>query len=101
MEEECLGGKGLGFNGKQCIHPSQIDIAQRCFSPGVEETEWAVRVVTANEKAKQRGTGAWVLDREMIDAPVIGKAKSIVARAGACGFDVAKLMDKWSHQEPE
>ena len=39
MEEECLGGRGLGFNGKQCIHPNQVEIAQRCFAPGMEEVE--------------------------------------------------------------
>ena len=29
LEEECLQGKGLGFNGKQCIHPTQVAIAQK------------------------------------------------------------------------
>ena len=101
MEEECLGGKGLGFNGKQCIHPDQVAIAQRCFAPGVEELEWAVRVVTADEKAGRLGKGAWALDGKMIDVPVVGKAKGLVIRAEACGLDVPSVRQKWKLQEPE
>ena len=101
LHEECVGGKGLGFNGKQCIHPTQIGIVQKCFAPSTSEIEWAVRVVIANKKAKAMGKGAWVLDGKMIDAPVISKAKSLTARAEACELDVSWLMDKWSQQEPE
>lgn len=101
LEEECLGGKGLGFNGKQCIHPTQIEIAQRTFAPGEKEVEWAVRVVIADEKADQQGRGAWTLDGKMIDVPVVGKAKAIVEKAQLCGFDVDSIRDKWKDQQPE
>jgi len=101
LEEECLGGKGLGFNGKQCIHPSQVSVVQRAFAPGVEEVEWAVRVVVGDEKADGAGRGAWTLEGKMIDAPVVGKAKSVVKRAERCGIDVAAVKEKWKHQEPE
>ncbi|KAJ9648576.1 hypothetical protein H2199_001431 [Coniosporium tulheliwenetii] len=57
LEEECLGGKRLGFNGKQLIHPSQVEVCQRAFSPGEEEASWAVRVVIADEKAEKLGRG--------------------------------------------
>lgn len=99
MEEECLGGKNLGFNGKQCIHPSQVDIAQRAFAPGREEVEWAVRVVVADAKAE--GRGAWALDGKMIDVPVVKKARAIVERAEMCGFDMKAIEDKWKDQRPE
>lgn len=101
LEEECLRGKGLGFNGKQCIHPDQIEIAQRAFAPGQEEVEWAVRITIADEKAAKRGRGAWSLDGRMIDAPVVGKAKAIVKKAEACDIDIANLKEKWKNQEPE
>ncbi len=101
LEEECLGGKGLGFNGKQLIHPSQVEVAQRAFSPGEKEVEWAVRVVIAAEKADREGRGAWTLDGKMIDAPVAGKARAIVTRAEACGFDIRKLRERWKSQKPE
>ncbi|KAI0974474.1 Pyruvate/Phosphoenolpyruvate kinase-like domain-containing protein [Xylaria arbuscula] len=101
LEEECRGGKAMGFNGKQCIHPSQVDIVQRLFAPGEKEVEWAVRVVIADEKAAREGRGAWTLDGAMIDAPVAGKAKATVAKAQACGIDVENLMSRWKDQEPE
>jgi len=101
MEEECLGGKGLGFNGKQCIHPDQIPIAQKAFAPSDEEVAWAVRVVIADEKADKQGRGAWTFEGKMIDVPVVGKAKSLVAKAIACGIDVHAVREQWMGQEPD
>lgn len=101
MEEECLGGKGLGFNGKQCIHPDQVSIAQKAFAPSEEEVTWAVRIVVADAKADEQGRGAWTLDGQMIDAPVVGKARSLVSKARACGFDITAMKEKWIGQEPE
>ncbi|KAI1383332.1 beta subunit of citrate lyase [Hypoxylon trugodes] len=101
LEEECEGGKALGFNGKQCIHPSQVDTVQRLFAPSEKEVEWAVRITIADEKAAAVGRGAWTLDGAMIDAPVAGKAKAIVEKAQKCGFDVDDLREKWKDQEPE
>ncbi|KAF7557033.1 hypothetical protein G7046_g6149 [Stylonectria norvegica] len=101
LKEECAGGKSLGFNGKQCIHPSQVDTVQRMFAPDLQEVEWAVRVSVADEKASALGRGAWTLDGKMIDAPVVGKANVVVAKAEQCGVDVRSLKTEWKHQEPE
>ena len=101
LEEECLGGKGLGFNGKQLIHPSQVEITQRAFAPSDEEITWAVRVIIGDEKADRQGRGAWTLDGKMIDVPVVGKAKSVVSKAEACGCDVAAAKESWKDQAPE
>ena len=101
MEEECLGGKGLGFNGKQCIHPDQVPIAQQAFAPSIEEVTWAVRIAIADTKADRQGRGAWTLEGKMIDVPVVGKAKRLVSRAEACGIDVDAVKEKWKDQEPE
>lgn len=106
LEEECLDGKGMGFNGKQCIHPSQVEAVQRLFAPGKDEVDWSVRVVVANEKAARgsggaAGRGAWTLDGKMIDAPVVGRAKAIVEKARLCGYDVDQIRERWKDQEPE
>ncbi|OAA42669.1 citrate lyase subunit beta (Citrate (pro-3S)-lyase subunit beta) [Metarhizium rileyi] len=101
LREECAGGKSMGFNGKQCIHPDQVSTVQDLFAPRVDEVEWAVRVVVADEKAAASGRGAWTLDGNMVDAPVAGKARAVVAKAEQCGFDVAGLREKWNNQEPE
>lgn len=101
LEEECVNGKGLGFNGKQCIHPSQIEVCQRTFAPGDREVEWAARVVIADEKAAHKGRGAWTLDGKMIDVPVVKKARAVLERAEMCEIDVAAVREKWKDQEPE
>ncbi|KAG2418188.1 hypothetical protein HFD88_001289 [Aspergillus terreus] len=101
LQQECRDGKNLGFNGKQCIHPSQVSTVQQIFGPELEEVQWAVRVTIADDKAAKAGRGAWTLDGKMIDIPVAEKARAIVKKADACGFNVQELREKWQHQEPE
>ena len=101
LQEEAENGKRFGFNGKQCIHPDQVAPVQEVFSPSEKEAEWAVRVVIADKKADAQGRGAWTLDGKMIDVPVVGKAKAIVAKAELCGFDVQELQDKFKDEEPQ
>ncbi|KDB27544.1 hypothetical protein H109_00705 [Trichophyton interdigitale MR816] len=101
LEEESRSGKRLGFNGKQCIHPTQVERVQAIFGPEEGEVEWAVRVVIADEKAARQGRGAWTLDGKMIDVPVAEKARAIVRKAEACGIDVEGVKGQWKHQEPE
>ncbi|KAL5116949.1 hypothetical protein ACEQ8H_005167 [Pleosporales sp. CAS-2024a] len=101
LQEECLNGKGMGFNGKQCIHPSQVAVCHRAFSPGEQEVEWAARITIADEKASTAGRGAWTLDGKMIDVPVVKKAHAILKHAQVCDIDVSAFKDKWKDQEPE
>ena len=91
--EECEGGLVLGFSGKQCIHPSQVAIAQRAYSPSQKDLEWAVRVTIADKKANHRGLAAWTPDGKMIDVPVARKAKSIVEKAQLANMPVSKALD--------
>lgn len=101
LAHECQSGRQMGFNGKQCIHPSQVEVVQAMFAPSKEEVEWAVRVVVADEKAEAAGRGAWTLDGKMIDAPVSGKARDTVRKAERAGFDVAGLRERFADEEPE
>ncbi len=70
----------LGFGGKLCIHPRQIDAVNRGFTPDEAKIAWAKRVL---EAAKASGTGAVRLGGEMIDRPVIERAKAILERSGS------------------
>nr|POF19919.1 citrate lyase subunit beta-like protein, mitochondrial [Quercus suber] len=101
LANESENGKRFGFNGKQCIHPDQVKTVQNVFSPSQQEAEWAVRIVIADRKADEQGRGAWTLDGKMIDVPVVGKAKSIVAKAELCGMDVEALMERFQDEEPK
>lgn len=88
MRDECNQGKGLGFNGKQCIHPEQLRIAEAAFSPSRKELDWASKIVAISREMDAAGKGAFTVDGKMIDAPVVSKAHAIVARAELCGMNV-------------
>lgn len=101
LRAESENGRRFGFNGKQCIHPEQVGLVQEVFGPGREEVQWAVRVLVCDKKADAQGRGAWTLDGKMIDVPVVGKARAIVAKAEVCGFDVGGMWEEFGHEEPQ
>lgn len=101
LEDECIRGKSMGFTGKQCIHPDQIEVTQRSFAPSEADVIRAVRIVVADEKADRQGRGAWTFEGKMVDAPVISMAKSIIEKAELCGFNVGMIKRDWIHQEPD
>ena len=68
----------LGYEGKWAIHPSQIELANRVFSPPTEEVEHAQAVLAALEEAAAQGKGAAQLNGRMIDAASARMAENIV-----------------------
>ncbi len=64
----------LGFGGKLLIHPAQIAPAREGFAPSPESIEWAEKVLAANQG------GAVALNGEMIDEPVLIRARAVLAR---------------------
>ena len=69
--------RDMGFGGALCIHPSQVAIIHQGLRPSDDELQWAQRIM----EAASSGEGVFVLDGQMVDAPVIGRAQSILARA--------------------
>jgi citrate lyase subunit beta/citryl-CoA lyase len=72
----CRLARSLGFDGKWCIHPSQIEVVNEVLSPTEDEVEWAERVVAAYEEANAAGSGAVSIDGQMIDAASIRMART-------------------------
>jgi citrate lyase subunit beta/citryl-CoA lyase len=68
----------LGFQGKLCIHPNQIDICNRLFSPTTEEIEYAQKVVQAFDEAEAGGSAAIQLDGKFVDYPVVERCRRIL-----------------------
>jgi citrate lyase subunit beta/citryl-CoA lyase len=75
----------LGFQGKLCIHPIQIEPCHAVFSPSREEIEHAERVIEAFEDAEARGIGAIQLDGKFVDAPIVERSRRILKLAAAIG----------------
>jgi citrate lyase beta subunit len=70
----------MGFDGKQCIHPSQIPIVNRIFSPSAEEVAHAKSVVEAYDEAAKSGRGAIGKDGKMIDFANIRMARALLRK---------------------
>ena len=71
----------LGCEGKWAIHPSQIEPANRVFSPRPEEVETARRILAAMAGAQREGRGAVALDGRLIDLASIKQAEVMVRKA--------------------
>lgn len=82
----CVVARGLGYDGKWCIHPSQIAIANEIFSPTVEEIAWARKVVDAYREAVATGRGALSVDDRMVDAASIKMAETTLDLARRAGI---------------
>lgn len=78
--------RALGFDGKTCVHPRQIDAVNACFTPSAKEIRNAQRVLDALEEAALNHTGVCVLDGGMIDKPMELRARTILAKAKASGI---------------
>lgn len=76
----------LGFDGKTCVHPRQIDTVNACFTPTAKEIRNAQRVLEALEGAARNRTGVCVLDGSMVDKPMELRARAVLAKAKAAGI---------------
>lgn len=70
-----------GFGGILCLHPEQVEVANRRFSPDAESVVRAERVVAAFEEASADGRGAITVDDEFVDLPVVERSRSLLATA--------------------
>ena len=68
----------MGFGGLLCIHPSQVAVVHEALMPSAQELDWAHRILAAGAS----GEGVFVVDGQMVDAPVIGRARRLLQRAG-------------------
>ena len=75
--------RSLGFGGKLCIHPRQIEPVASAFRPTPEQLAWATKVLDAVPDSLPAGTdpGAFSVEGVMVDRPVLARARSIVAAA--------------------
>jgi citrate lyase subunit beta/citryl-CoA lyase len=77
--EDAALGRSLGYGGKLCIHPAQVPLANRAFSPSSEEIERARRLLAAYEAATARGEAAIDFEGQMVDEPLARHARAVLA----------------------
>ena len=81
LEASATRSRLLGFDGKTAIHPSQVEVIHRAFTPTAEEVDRARRVVEVMEAALARGENVARMGNEMVEALHVGEARRILARA--------------------
>ena len=81
LENDVNYVKGLGMNAKSAIHPNQIEVINKAFTPTKQEIEYATRVLKARDEAYSKGLGVFSLDGKMVDNPVIKRAETVIEKA--------------------
>ena len=81
LKQSVIEAKGLGFEGKGCIHPRQIQVVHNAFAPTEEEIDKAKKIVLAFEEAEKKGLGVVSLGSKMIDPPVVKRALRVIQLA--------------------
>jgi malyl-CoA/(S)-citramalyl-CoA lyase len=72
----------MGFDGKQVIHPSQIEATRNAFIPSDEELAYAQRVVSAMEEAERNGQAAVTVDGKMVDCANLRMIRRLLSFKG-------------------
>lgn len=81
FERACRIARVMGFDGKQCIHPGQLAVANTVFSPTESEIAHARRITAAYDAGVADGRGAISLDGQMVDEANVRMARVVLARA--------------------
>lgn len=78
-------GKQLGYQGKMCIHPAQLNAANGTYTPTAEQVAYAQEISDAWDAAQAEGRGVFSLHNKMIDRPVVDAQLAILERAELAG----------------
>ncbi len=88
LRRSCETARALGYDGKWCIHPDQVAVANEVFSPTLDEVDHAKATLSAYAASSAQGRGAIALDGVMVDAASLRMAEATLARAGRGAGDV-------------
>lgn len=78
-------GRALGYSGKLCIHPAQVPLAHAIFGPTPAELERARALLQAAHDAAQTGRGVITFEGQMVDEPMLAKARALIAEGRSDG----------------
>lgn len=77
--KDTLQARRLGFTGKSLIHPGQIETVNTVFRPDEGEVQYARDVIAAYDEAQAKGDGAIALGGQLIDLPIVDRARRVLA----------------------
>jgi citrate lyase subunit beta / citryl-CoA lyase len=85
FQEDCRLGRSFGYEGKICLNPRQAALANDLFLPSANEIDRARRLLSAFEASEAQGLGAISFEDQMVDEPLVRRARAIVALAEKAG----------------
>ncbi|MEN8832854.1 CoA ester lyase [Pacificibacter sp.] len=78
LESAAKYARQLGSSGGYAVHPGQVNVLNRAFTPTETEIVWATRVLAAAVEAAKAGMGVFQVDGQMIDLPLVTRAERII-----------------------
>jgi len=85
LRRDAERARAVGFRGKMAIHPKQVPVINEVFTPSAADVERARRVVEAFERARAAGEGVTRMGNQMVELPVVERARRTLALADAVG----------------
>jgi citrate lyase subunit beta/citryl-CoA lyase len=82
FRRDAEAGRQLGYGGKLCITPRQVEMSNEVFSPSAEEIDRSRRLVHAYEAAQLDGRGVIEFEGSMVDEPLLKRARAVLELAG-------------------
>src|SRR5688500_8972747 len=83
LERSARRAAKIGFKGASCIHPTQVPILNRSYSPDPDAVDYARRVINIYEETEAAGRASVSLAAKLLGIPIVDRARSLVARAEA------------------
>ncbi len=80
-EARCRRSRALGFGGRMCIHPDQLEPTNRLYAPTADEVAWAKDVIAAFEEAEAKGIAALTVRGQLVDYAFVTRARNILSAA--------------------
>lgn len=81
LARSCQRGAAMGFQGKLCIHPDQLSVANAAFGPAPADVERAHRIVAAFASAEAAGAASIQVDGRFVDYPIVARAQRLLRLA--------------------
>lgn len=82
LQQEAQYVRSIGYSGKYCIHPSQVETVNKAFMPSEQEIARAKRIIEFYKEAESKGAGAISMDGFVVDRPVYVRALAVLEQAG-------------------
>lgn len=80
--------KQLGFDGKSLIHPRQVELVHKVYTPSKKAIDKSYKIIKATEQAIAEGKGVFTVDGKMVDKPIIERAQHVLTLTKASGIKI-------------